>query len=140
MEVVMLDGSCLCGAVAYEAEKFAGPIGHCHCRTCRKAHSSAFSTTARVERSGFKWTRGADKLRYYESSPGKRRHFCSVCGSQLMAEWVGQPMVILRLGCLDTVIDERPVAHIWTSQKASWFEIADGLPQLPEGAPAAAKK
>ena len=135
----MLNGSCLCQAVAYEAAGFAGPIGHCHCRTCRKAHSAAFSTTGRVERAGFRWTRGADQLRSYESSPGKLRHFCSVCGSQLMAEWVGQPTVILRLGCLDTEIEERPRGHIWTSQKASWFEIGDDLPQLPEGMPPAKK-
>jgi hypothetical protein len=131
----MLSGSCLCGAVAYEAERLASPIGHCHCRTCRKAHSAAFSTTARVDRDEFRWTRGQDKLRHFESSPGKLRHFCSVCGSQLMAEWVARPNVILRLGCLDSEIDERPVIHIWTSEKASWFDITDDLPQLPEGTP-----
>ena len=129
----MLSGSCLCGAIAYEAAGFAGPIGHCHCRTCRKAHSAAFSTTARVDRAGFRWTRGADKLSHYESSPGKLRHFCSNCGSHLMAEWVDKPTVILRLGCLDTEIEERPIVHIWTSQKAPWFEITDELPQFPEG-------
>lgn len=132
----MLNGSCLCRAVAYEAAGFAGPLGHCHCRTCRKAHSAAFATTARVHRADFRWTRGEDNLRHFESSPGKLRHFCSLCGSHLMAEWVGQPMVILRLGCLDTDIEERPIVHIWTSQKAPWLEIADDLPQLPEGAPA----
>jgi hypothetical protein len=41
------------------------------------------------------------------------------------------------MGCLDSEIDEHPVIHIWTSQKASWFEITDDLPQLPEGAPPA---
>lgn len=129
----MLVGSCLCGAIAYEATGFVGPIGHCHCRTCRKAHSAAFSTTGRVDRAGFRWTRGEDRLRQFESSPGKRRHFCSICGSHLMAEWVDQATVILRLGCLDTPIEERPVVHIWTSQKAPWFEIDAALPQLPEG-------
>jgi hypothetical protein len=132
----MLNGSCLCGAIAYEARGLAGPIGHCHCRTCRKAHSAAFSTTARVERSAFRWIRGEDKLRSFESTPGKHRHFCSICGSQLIAEWRDQPTVILRLGCVDSEIEQRPIAHIWTSQKASWFEITDDLPQLPEAAPA----
>lgn len=131
----MLTGSCLCGAVAYEATRLASPIGNCHCRTCRKAHSAAFSTTARVNRDEFRWTRGEDKLRQFESSPGKLRHFCSVCGSHLMAEWIDRANVILRLGCLDTAIEEQPVIHIWVSEKASWFNIADDLPQLPEGAP-----
>jgi hypothetical protein len=26
----------------------------------------------------------------------------------------------------------RPVAHIWTAHKASWFEITDNLPQHAE--------
>jgi hypothetical protein len=136
----MLTGSCLCGAIAYEAAAFVSPIGHCHCRTCRKAHSAAFSTTARVARDGFRWIRGADRLRHYESSPGKLRHFCSLCGSQLMAEWVRSPTVILRLGCLDSEIEERPIVHVWTSQKAPWFEIGDELPQLPAGVAAVKAK
>ena len=88
-----------------------------------------------MNRDEFRWTRGQDKLRHFDSSPGKLRHFCSVCGSHLMAEWVDRPNVILRLGCLDTEIEERPIIHIWVSEKASWFDIADDLPQLSEGAP-----
>ena len=97
----MIQGSCLCGSVAFEATKLSSPIGHCHCTTCRKAHGAAFATTARVERPDFRWTRGVEFLRSFESSPGKLRHFCGTCGTQLMAEWVDQPEVILRLGALD---------------------------------------
>jgi hypothetical protein len=42
--VTGITGSCLCGAVRYEATGPAGPMVHCHCRTCRKAHGTAFST------------------------------------------------------------------------------------------------
>lgn len=45
-----MKGSCLCGTVQYEATRLAGPIVHCHCRTCRKAHSAAFTSTARADR------------------------------------------------------------------------------------------
>src|SRR5262245_9800931 len=34
----MLTGSCLCGAVAYQADAIIERIVHCHCQTCRKAH------------------------------------------------------------------------------------------------------
>ncbi len=54
----MLTGSCLCGRVAYEANAEMGPIGHCHCESCRKAHGSAFSSIVSVPRSSFRWTRG----------------------------------------------------------------------------------
>ena len=43
-------GQCLCGAIGYEVVHLAGPIAHCHCRTCRKAHASPYGASARVGR------------------------------------------------------------------------------------------
>jgi len=129
----MLSGGCLCGRVAYEIEGPLGPMGHCHCRTCRKAHAAAFATTAPVDRSNFRWVRGEDHVASFESTPGKRRFFCPSCGSHLVAAWDRAPNVILRVGSLDSDPGGRPVVHIWTSLKAGWFEITDSLPQLPEG-------
>jgi hypothetical protein len=128
----VLEGGCLCDAVRYEIEGALGPIGHCHCRTCRKAHSAAFATTARVERPRFRWSKGADLVASFESSPGKKRFFCPRCGSQLMAAWEDASHVILRVGSLDSDPRSRPVVHIWTSQKAPWHEITDDLPQFAE--------
>ncbi len=127
-----MKGSCLCGSVTYEVDALAAPIVHCHCRKCRKAHGSAFSTTARVNRDDFRWTKGAALLRHFESTPGKRRHFCSQCGSHLMAEWVDRSAVIIRLGCLDDDPGERPVLHIWRSEGAPWYDPDERLPQHAE--------
>jgi hypothetical protein len=41
----------------------------------------------------------------------------------------------LRLGSLDGDPERRPLGHVWTSAKAPWYEIADTLPQYPEGLP-----
>jgi ADP-ribosyl-[dinitrogen reductase] hydrolase len=49
----------------------------------------------------FRWRAGEDRLSTYESSPGKLRHFCAVCGTHLMAEHPDQPHVILRVATLD---------------------------------------
>ena len=130
----MLEGSCLCGSVAYAVDAPAGPIVHCHCVTCRKAHGSAFSTVSPVPREKFRWLRGEDLLGQFESSPGKFRRFCSRCGSQIVAERVNQPTILLRLGCLDTPIAERPRLHIWRSNAACWYDPADRLPQVERGA------
>jgi ADP-ribosyl-[dinitrogen reductase] hydrolase len=127
---VTLSGSCLCGAIAYEIDGPLGPIGHCHCRTCRKAHAAAFSTVATVDRARFRWARGAGLVASYESSPGKKRSFCPRCGSQLIAAWDHRPTVIVRVGSLDSDPGEKPVAHIWTSDRAPWFEPTDSLPKF----------
>ena len=102
--MAMLAGSCLCGSAAYEVDAPAGPIVHCSCHTCRKTHGSAFSSIASVPREKFRWTRGEELLGAFESSPGKFRRFCTRCGSHLFAERLGQPTVMLRLGCLESPI------------------------------------
>jgi hypothetical protein len=128
----MLTGSCLCGSVAYEADAPPGPIVHCHCQTCRKTHGSAFSSVTNVPRENFRFVRGEDLLVAFESSPGKFRKFCSRCGSHIVAERVAQPTVLLRMGCLDTPIEERPRAHIWRSDAANWYDPKQELPEFPE--------
>jgi hypothetical protein len=127
-----LAGGCLCGSVRYAASGL-GAIGHCHCETCRKAHTAAFSSVGRVARSAFRWTQGEEVLTSFESSPGKRRFFCSRCGSQLAAAWEDEDEIILRLGCLDTDPETKAVAHVWTSDEAPWYDITDDLPQVPRG-------
>jgi hypothetical protein len=131
----MLTGSCLCGNVAYEADAAPGPIVHCHCITCRKTHGSAFSTVSNVPRDRFRWTKGESLLRGFESSPGKTRYFCSQCGSHIVAERADRDTILLRMGCLDTEIADRPRMHIWRSDGASWFDPKDQLPEWPEGTP-----
>ncbi|WP_213941912.1 GFA family protein [Pseudomonas sp. dw_612] len=127
-----LTGSCLCKTIEYQLDSLDMPIAHCHCQTCRKAHSAAFASTAGVMREHFRWTKGQDWLSSYESSPGKLRHFCSVCGSQLMAERLAQPHVIVRVATLDVDPGVRPQAHIWTVHDVPWLEY-ESVEKCPEG-------
>jgi hypothetical protein len=134
----MIRGSCLCGEVTYEAEALHGPILNCHCRTCRKAQSVAFNTSARVRRADFRWTTGDASRRAFASSPGKLRWFCADCGSHLMSEWIERTEVVIRIGSVDEGLGElRPTAHIWVSEMAPWDAICDDLPRHQEGPPPA---
>jgi hypothetical protein len=130
--LVMLTGSCLCGSVAYEVDAPAGPIVHCHCSTCRKTRGAAFSTVMPVPRESFRWLRGEELLSSFESSPGKLRRFCTRCGSHIVADRPNQPNVLLRLGCLDTPITDRPKLHMWRSEAASWYDPGDVLAEFPK--------
>ncbi len=124
-----LKGSCLCRAVRYEVDQLDMPIAHCHCVTCRKAHASAFATTAGVMREHFRWKMGEDHLRAFESSPGKLRWFCSVCGTHLMAERPAQAHVILRVPTLDDDPGAKPAMHIWTSHDVGWLLDPEDVPR-----------
>lgn len=120
-----MKGSCLCGAVIYEVDSIDFPIGHCHCQTCRKAHAAPFATTAGVMREHFRWLQGEEKLSVFESSLGKLRRFCSVCGSHLMAERTSLPHVIVRVATLDDDPYKTPQRHIWTSHDVPWLAYED---------------
>ncbi|MGI9328967.1 MAG: GFA family protein [Pseudomonadales bacterium] len=131
----MFEGSCLCGEITYSVSCEPQTFGHCHCRTCRKAHSAAFSTVMSVPEEAFKWEQGEHKLSSFESSPGKVRYFCSNCGSQLIANRPSTDYVLIRVGSIDTEITARPKGHIWCSDGASWYDPNEKLPMLPEGVP-----
>jgi len=124
----MISGSCLCGQIKYSITGPVSEIVHCHCKTCRKAHGSAFSSVAAVNDQDFILS-GSDHLKSFESSPGKERFFCSNCGTQIYAKRADTGHIILRLGSLDDdpKVDEK--SHIWVSQKAPWYSITGELPQ-----------
>ncbi|MGR9012608.1 MAG: GFA family protein [Gammaproteobacteria bacterium] len=126
-----MKGSCLCGVIEYRIDM---PISHCHCRTCQKAHAAPFAATAGVMLEHFRWLKGEDKLSSFESSQGKLRYFCSVCGSHLGAKRVNQAHVVLRAATLDEDPGVTPQVHIWTSNDVPWLKYA-GIPCYPEWQP-----
>jgi hypothetical protein len=146
-----LRGSCLCGGVRYEINgPLFGPC-NCHCSMCRKQHGAAFRSRARVQVADFKWVQGEDLVRFYESSPGSHRGFCSVCGSPVANRIEtnsvsggfnpagASEMIGIQLGALDDDPGVAPESHVFVVGKAPWFTITDDLPQfdtIPGGASA----
>ena len=126
-----LTGGCLCGAVRYEVKASLELIEHCHCSMCRKAHGAAFSTNSVVPTSALKVTAGAEVISEYESSPNRRKCFCSKCGSQLFIRRVNKPeFTVVTLGSLEGELHARPERHVFVESKASWYNITDALPQF----------
>jgi hypothetical protein len=123
-------GSCLCGAVTLE---FAGGIDsiiHCHCSRCRKSTGSAYATNGFIEQSALIIKTGDSELRSFESAPGKRRHFCQICATPIYSSNAQDPTRLrIRLGVLDTDIDERPISHNFVSSKANWDDLDADLPR-----------
>ena len=125
-----LRASCLCQGIALEIDGPVRDLLYCHCSMCRKAHGTAFRARGRVRTADLRWLRGEDLARFYESSPGEHRGFCSVCGSNLFTKFAARPQELgLALGILDDDPGCRPICHVFVGSKAPWHEITDALPQ-----------
>jgi hypothetical protein len=126
----MHTGSCLCGAVRFEITGDLAPIQFCHCGVCRKAQGSAFASNIPVEAAAFHFVAGADRVKAFESSPGKLRSFCGDCGSPLFSQARAVPGVLrLRAGALDEPVATTGGFHFHVASKASWWPITDDLPR-----------
>ena len=138
--MAVLRGSCLCGGVKFEISGPLSPPSNSHCSFCRKQHGAAFRSRARVNKSDFKWVQGEALVKFYESTPGTFRGFCSACGSPIVNKFdersrsaAFRPVAVSEYGIAIGVLDDdsgvRPLAHIFVGNKAPWFEITDDLPQ-----------
>src|SRR5581483_10529788 len=77
------EGSCLCGAVAYEVTGQPMFMQSCHCQRCRRARGAAHGTNLFYKMDQFRWTRGAEMVSEYKL-PEARFYtvsFCRQCGS-----------------------------------------------------------
>jgi len=129
-------GACLCGAVRYRLRGQLRDVVNCHCGQCRRSHGhhAAYSSAAledlHIERGGD----GDGALRWYTAPDGiARRGFCQHCGASLFWAPLGEPRVAISAGSLDQPTGLRTLRHIFTADKGDYYEIADGLEQLPRG-------
>jgi hypothetical protein len=124
---------CLCEGVKFRITGELAPIQLCQCSQCRRAQGTPFATNMPVARADFHLDRGAELLNEYESSPGKKRAFCSRCGSPVYSRRDEIPDVLrIRAGLLNEALPVRVQAHFCVASKANWWPIDDGLPQFAD--------
>jgi len=131
-------GQCLCGAVQFELAPPLDPLTHCHCRSCRLSRGVAFVTWTSVPADQFAFVEGGSNVSWYRSSPQVRWGSCRTCFSPMfyVADLTGHPEapkhdhVYVSVGCLTTVVDDRPVAHVSYEEHVGWIEGSDALPKF----------
>ena len=132
--MMVIDGGCLCGRARYRVEGRLLYANHCHCSMCRRQHGAALATYAGVDPAGFKWTRGADMVRVFETETGAGWCFCRQCGSSLAGTLHGE-ITSITLGTVDGDPQIKPESHIYVGSKASWHDLHDDLIQFEERPP-----
>jgi hypothetical protein len=127
----VVQGSCLCGDVAWEFAGAPERVQNCHCSRCRRARSAAHATNAFFRGEQLAWTRGEDNVASF-ALPGAKRFgqaFCRRCGGAVPRVVPSTGYVVAPCGSLDDPPGRMPAGHIFVANKAPWFEITDALPQ-----------
>jgi len=123
-------GKCLCGEVNIRIKGDIRDIIHCHCSLCRKNSGTAYATNGFINVSEFEVVTGEKSLSNFSFKPGRNRYFCSKCGSPVYSANEQDPTRLrIRLGILDSDIEERPISHNFVSSKANWEDIDADLPR-----------
>lgn len=127
----MHQGSCLCESVRYEIDGDLKPIVNCHCKYCRKAHSSEFVALLLTPADNLRITTGEELLKkYHVENVNADRCFCSKCGTRLYNNLSDKGMVSVATATLEEDKKVAAVAHVNTESKSTWFTIEDKLPQF----------
>ncbi len=121
-------GSCLCGAVQFEAGPFDSMV-HCHCSMCRRHHGSLFATFVTAQRTGFRWISGEDEVETYRSSERGLRAFCRRCGSVVPSTLPGWDVVFVPAGNVEGDPGIRPTLHMFAASAPAWFPLSGDLPR-----------
>lgn len=124
-------GSCLCGGIEFRISAELAPIQVCHCSQCRKAQGGPFATNIPVPTAAFEFTAGSELLKKYESSAGKFRHFCGICGSPIYSARQSLPDVLrVRAGLINGKLTSGLAFHAHVGAKSEWWPIDDDAPQF----------
>ncbi len=134
MTQTTLKGSCLCGAVKYEASGEAKRFMHCHCTRCRKATGTGHASNMFLQPGSLKWTSGEEQVRAYKVPEALRftNTFCATCGGRLPRQPAGTDMVVIPAGSLDTEAPMKPQGRIFYGSRAGWSCGGDALPAFDE--------
>ena len=126
------NGSCLCGEVQYVVENDFKVVMNCHCKYCRKAHAAPYITAALLPFKDVNIHSGTSAIEKYEIGNGRKRCFCSKCGSRLFNEISVPGFITLMVGSLDHPELVKPTAHVNLESKLENIEINDDLPKFDE--------
>lgn len=119
-----IDGGCLCGHIAYEAEIDPDKVGVCHCTDCQINSATAFRVAVAVPRENLRIT-GTLKVYVKTAESGNRRalSFCPECGTSIHGGNVdGTGPVTLRVGTARQRAKLPPKTQIWCRSALPWVD------------------
>lgn len=122
-------GSCLCGEVTFDIEGDFVALYLCHCTRCQKGSGSAHASNLFAPEARLTWRSGEEQVRVYKvDDSAHQRSFCATCGAALPNVQADGKWLVVPAGCLDSPLEIKPSAHLFTASKASWDEDLHHVP------------
>ena len=120
-------GSCFCGAVAFEAQGAPLDMGYCHCGDCRAWSGGPLAAFTLWPGDAVKVTKGEDRLGGYNKTGFSNRRACSACGGTVFVEHPTLGFVDIPAGKLPSLAFV-PTVHLHYA--ATRHPMKDGLPKF----------
>lgn len=123
-----ITGRCLCGKIRWS---HPGPKTRnlmCHCDSCRRGISSAFSAVMGLELDKLEISGSYEDYHYTKESS---RGYCANCGSRLWFKsdlWPTE--VFMNVGVLDDPKAYVPDRHVVFDERIHWATPADDFPKF----------
>ena len=121
-----MKGSCLCGAVAFEAEEVETHLHVCHCSMCRNWSGGPLLAAGA---GGVAFT-GEENITRYDSSEWAARGFCNKCGSSLFYYLKPADRYIMCTGSFDDADAFSIEGEIYIDEKPAGYDFAGDHPRL----------
>ena len=137
MSQITVEGSCLCGLVAYKVVGETKRFTHCHCQRCRKATGTGHATNLFVSpQNSITWLKGEELLGKYKVPEAERFYncFCKNCGGPMPRIVPVLDAVLIPAGSIDTPVSISPQNRIFIDSRAEW-SCSDDLPVYSEYPP-----
>ena len=126
-----IDGTCHCGAIAYEAEVDPAKASICHCGDCQTLSGAPFRASVPAKAEDFRILKGQPRTYVKVAESGNRRAqgFCGDCGSPVYATSADDPKVYnLRLGGIKQRTQIPAQRQIWCESALDWAQDVSALP------------
>ena len=129
--MTQFSGSCLCGAVTYQADGEIQRIINCHCLDCQQATGSVHTTLVFVPEAAVK-IKGYPSSYTHLADSGSTmvKRFCSSCGTPLFSMNSRRQGVIgIRAGSISQKHIVEPQMNIFCDSAATSTPMDDKLPK-----------
>ncbi|NKB75649.1 MAG: GFA family protein [Gammaproteobacteria bacterium] len=117
----VLTGGCLCGGVQYKLSGELRSVVNCFCTQCQKTSGHHVAAT-RASLENFELT-NQDTLKWFSSSAGARRGFCSNCGGNLFWQPIGAGTISVMAGTIDKPTNLVTIDNIFVEDKSDYHDL-----------------